>query len=109
MTPDEAKYFNKDIRKTLEELGIQEAVTAYDTKRNEIILKECVTTLRRCANLLEQGESLLNEEFVYSPAGDGYGSEDELLCLTPSLKAYGVELTPQDFSKSNPYCTKENK
>ena len=107
MTSDEIKYFNPEIRKTLTELGVAEALTAYDAKRNSIILRECVATLRRCADLLEQGKSLNKESFIYSPSGHDYGSDDLLLCLTPALEQYGIYITAQDFEDINPY-TPEN-
>ena len=103
MTSDEVKYFDPTIRKTLQELNVAEALTAYDARRNELILRECVATLRRCATLLEQGKDLSKEIFTHSPAGDDMGLDNEILVLTPFLEEYGISPTAEDFIDYNPY------
>ena len=104
MTSSDAKYFDPTIRKTLQELNVAEALTAYDARRNELILAECVATLRRCATLLEQGKDLSNELFIHSPAGDHMGIDNEILVLTPQLSNdYDITITAEDFIDYNPF------
>ena len=102
MTSTDSKYFDPQVRQALVELGIAEAVAAYDQRRNALILNECITTLRRCATLLEQGKDLSKELFTYSPAGDCMGLDNEILVLTPFLAEYDICFTAEDFIKFNP-------
>ena len=102
MTSADSKYFDPQVRQALVELGIAEAVTAYDQRRNALILNECITTLRRCATLLEQGKNFSKESFTHSPAGDGMGLDNDILVLTPNLEKYNICLTAEDFIDSNP-------